>query len=225
MKIIDAHSHIDYLTHTVQSDVVGTVCCTTNCEQWDKLINIMNNDSAVYGAFGVHPWFVNAVDDNFDMQLEKLLNKNSLYMVGEIGLDKHKPDMDKQIDVFIKQFDIAIKLKRIVCLHCVGAWDKILYILKQYNPNDLPIIIAHAFNENDDITMKLVRYKNIYFSFNKNCVYGRNNCIEQIPINRILVETDGKSNVNLIDVVNQIANIKNESDMADIIYNNTKRIL
>ena len=225
MKIIDSHSHIEYITHTVQTDVVGTICCATNCEQWKILIDMMKDDNAIYGAFGVHPWFVNDVNDNFDVQLEKILNTNSAYMVGEIGLDKYKTNMKKQIDVFIKQFDLAVKLKRGVCLHCVGAWDKILHILKQYKKIELPIIIAHNFNGNNDITKKLLQYENIYFSFGKNVVYDRNNRIEQIPMNRILVESDGKNDILLIDIVDKIAMIKNELKAGKIIYNNTNQAL
>lgn len=225
MKIIDAHSHIDYLTHKHQSDVVGTVCCTNDENQWTQLIDLIHNDKNIYGAFGVHPWFIDSVSDGFDSRLEELLNSDSDYMVGEIGLDKYKPNMDKQIDVFIKQFNLAVKLKRTVCLHCVGAWDKILHILKQYDKSKLPIIVAHAFNANQKILEQLLIYNNIMFSFSKINVYGRNCRIANIPNDKILVETDGNMDVCLMDVVQKIMTIKNESDIAEIIFNNTQRIL
>ena len=225
MKIIDAHTHLDYITSNIQPDVVGCVCCATMENDWQKITNLIKIDKAVYGAFGVHPWFIDSVKKDFDKRLEVLLKSDSCYMVGEIGLDKHKPDMDKQIEFFIKQFDVAIKLKRIVCLHCVGAWDKFLHILKQYNKYDLPIIIAHGFNENEDILNKLLEYENIFFSLSKNSVYGKKCRIEQIPSYRILIESDGKNDVSLLGLIDSIAKIKNESNMADIIYNNTQRIL
>lgn len=223
MKIIDAHTHIDYITPDFQSDVVGCICCTTNEAEWGDLADLVCRDNRVYGAFGVHPWFVSSVVDGFDTRLENLLKANPQYMVGEIGLDKYKPDIEKQIDVFVKQFDTAIKLKRIVFLHCVGAWDKILHILKQYK--DLPIIVAHDFNGNNDIVQNLLRYENVYFSFGKNALYGKNSRIEQIPLDKILFESDGKKDILLKDIVEQISKIKNEKDISEIIYNNTKRIL
>ena len=86
-------------------------------------------------------------------------------MVGEIGLDKNKPNMEQQIIIFQKQLDIAIELKRIVFIHCVGAWDKILYVLKQYKKSSIPTMIFHAFNGNDDIIKYLLKNyeKNLYF--------------------------------------------------------------
>lgn len=224
MKIIDAHTHIDYITFEHQSDVVGVVCCAVQENTWQKIIDLMNIDNRVYGAFGIHPWFVDSVAKDFDTRLIQLLKTDSNYMVGEIGLDKYKPNMDKQTDVFIKQLDIAIKLKRIVCLHCVGAWDKILHILKQYKQSELPIIVIHDFNANKDITQKLLQYQNIMFSFGKNAVYGKNCRIEQIPLNRILIETDGNPDVLLSELMKQIEKITEHKNISDIIYNNTIRV-
>nr|MBQ0091183.1 TatD family hydrolase [Candidatus Enterousia merdequi] len=128
MKIIDAHTHIDYISHKHQDDVFESICCATNESQWIDLVNIIKNDNAVYGAFGIHPWYLDSVKPEFDERLEELLLNNDSYMVGEIGLDKYKPYLDKQINVFEKQLKVAVKLHRAVVLHCVGAWDKVLNI-------------------------------------------------------------------------------------------------
>jgi TatD DNase family protein len=219
MKIIDAHSHIDYITHDSQDDVVGTVCCATKESDWNILIEMMQNDKNIYGAFGIHPWFIDTTEKDFDKRLEDLLKTNSKYMVGEIGLDKYKPDMEKQIEVFQKQFDVAIRLKRTMFLHCVGAWDKILHVLKQYKQSELPTIVLHDFNANDEILTKLLQYKNIYFSSGKNVVYDRFCRIEDIPNDRILIETDADKNIVLKKLVEKIS--KDES----VIYDNTLRVL
>lgn len=221
MKIIDAHSHIDYISHNVQPAVVATVCCATCESEWQNLINITNVDKNVYGASGVHPWFVADIKDGFELRLENLLKSNDSFMIGEIGLDKYKPDMDKQIDVFQKQFEIAIKLKRSVFLHCVGAWDKILHILKQYKKSELPMIVAHGFNGSVEILDTLINNGNVFISFNKIVP----EYIQNTPINKILVETDGKNNIVLSDMVDKISNIKSENNAGEIIYENTLKVL
>ena len=76
MKIIDAHSHIEYISHNIQPDVVGTICCATNESDWNNLANIISGDKNVYGAFGVHPWFVDTIKDGFDKRLYDLLKLN-----------------------------------------------------------------------------------------------------------------------------------------------------
>lgn len=225
MKIIDAHSHIDYVTHDYQGDVVGTVCCATNELQWGMLAGMVARDNKIYAAFGVHPWFVSGATKDFDVRLEFLLKTNRNFMVGEIGLDKNKPSMDKQIDIFIRQLEIAIRLKRTMFVHCVGAWDKMLHILKQYKKSEMPIIVFHAFNGNAQIVQNLLDNYNVMFSFCKNALYDRNCRIEQIPSDKILVETDGKSSINLNDIVNKISEIKCDLNMPNIIYENTLGVL
>lgn len=223
MKIIDAHSHIDYISHNIQTDVVGTICCTTKESEWGALVNIVANDANVYGAFGVHPWFANDITDGFDKRLFDLLKLNDSFMVGEIGLDKYKPDIDNQIDVFIKQMDIAIELNRPIFLHCVGAWDKILHILKQYK--NLPIIIAHDFNGGPEILKTLIKNYDFMFSIHRADKPTEIQRIEEIPVDKILVESDAKSDVALRNLIDKISNIKKNKDANEIIYKNTQRIL
>ena len=225
MKIIDAHTHIDFITPNFQSEVIGCVCCATQESDWNKIAGLIKSDNRVYGAFGIHPWFVENVADDFDVALEQFLKTNSFYMIGEIGLDKHKTNMKKQMDVFIKQFNLAIKLKRNVCLHCVGAWDKMLYVFKQYKKSDMPKIIVHNFNEKDDILTHLLKYENLYFSIGKNALYGKTCRIEHIPFDRILVETDGEKDVLLKDIILKISQIKNDLNISNVIYNNTLKVL
>ncbi len=219
MKIIDAHSHIDYITHNYQSDVVRTICCATNESEWDKLTDMITRDKNIYGAFGVHPWFVDEAQFGFEKRLYDLLQSNDDFMVGEIGLDKFKPNMDNQIDVFCRQMNIAVELNRTVFLHCVGAWDKILHILKSYKK--LPAIVAHDFNGSIDILNTLIKNYDIMFSLHR----INADLIGATPIDKIMVETDGKNNIILQDIIDKISIIKNEPDANDIIYKNTQRIL
>lgn len=226
MKIIDAHSHVEYITHNFQSDVVGTVCCATNESQWGILVNMMKTDSRIFGAFGIHPWFLDSVSDGFESRLNTLLSENSKFMVGEIGLDKYKPDMDKQIEAFEKQFNIAVNLHCTISMHCVGAWDKIFHILNKYRKSDLPNIIAHSYSGNLDITKRLLDSGyNIMFSFAKIDKTRDFSRIEQIPANRFLVESDAKNNIILSETISQIQNIKQCDNLSDIIYNNASMVL
>ena len=225
MKIIDAHSHLDHITHKFQPDVIGTICCATNESDWDVLIKKTQTDKNTYVAFGIHPWFVSDIKDGFENRLEQILKLNNSFMIGEIGLDKYKPNIDTQIKILQKQFDIAVKLKRVVFLHCVGAWDKILHILKQYKKSELPIIVAHDFNGSDEILNNLIQNYNMLFSIHKINKNQEINRIQQIPMDKILVETDAKDNIILYDIIDKVSQIKNESDAWKIIYKNTLKVL
>ena len=225
MNIIDAHTHIDYITNRIQPNVESVICCSVCEDDWENLINIINSDKNVYGAFGIHPWHLESIKDGWENRLYDLLNANRNFMVGEIGLDKYKPNMEKQISVFTKQLEIAIRLKRNVFLHCVGAWDKIFQILKRYKRSELPLIIAHGFNGSDEILHNLLNNYNVMISFSKINKDLDSNRIQEIDINKILIETDGKSDINLSELINTISEIKNNTDIPNIIYNNTKQVL
>ena len=78
---------------------------------------------------GLHP---EGVKEDYKRHLSviaKEMEKNCWVGVGEIGLDKHHPNIETQIRVFCAQMLIANEMKRGICMHCVGAWDKILNIL------------------------------------------------------------------------------------------------
>ena len=87
------------------------------------------------------------------------------------------------------------------------------------------MIIVHGFNENEDILKQLLKYEKIYFSIDKNVVYGRICRIDKIPLNHILVESDAKSDVLLRNIVEKISDIKNDKNMPNIIYNNALKVL
>ena len=100
-----------------------------------------------------------------------------------------------------------------------------MHVLKQYKQSELPKIIVHGFNENQNIMDALLQYDNILFSFNKIGVYGGKCRIEQILDNKILVETDGESDVILSEIVNKISEIKQNQNICDIIYDNTLKVV
>ena len=92
---------------------------------------------------------------------------------------------------------------------------------------DLPKIIFHAFNGGEDIINNLLKHynNNVMFSLDKNAVYDRNCRIQQIPIDKILVESDAKNDSDLVKIIEKISEIKNNVNADDIIYNNTLRVL
>lgn len=186
----------------------------------------IDDNSDIFGAVGIHPWHISSVYNGWDADLTDLLMGYPELMLGEIGLDKHRPDMDAQIAVLNIQLNIAHKLNRGVCLHCVGAWDKLLFLLKQ-NQNELPrFVLSHGYTGPVADTEKLSDRYNMYFS------YGPRDLIKPVrliatPLDRILAETDSNNPENVISVVKGISDILGiaPGKMADIIYANTTRML
>lgn len=220
VKYIDAHCH------AYAPPEIGVICNATQMTNWPNVIKQLNPDQDVYGAIGIHPWFIKSLPDNWESELTALLRAYPDLMIGEIGLDKHRPDMDGQMRVFERHLDIAHELNRGVCLHCVGAWERVAHILR-IRRNALPrFVLAHGYNGPENQIEKFALEYNMYFS------YGPRNLaralrISHTPINRILSETDTDNPSGVIGVVNQISEILHidHEEMADIIYANTKRML
>ena len=220
VKYIDAHCHA-YTTPDV-----GVISNAAQIADWPHVIKQLNPDGDIYGAIGTHPWFINSLPDNWESELISCLQINPELLIGEIGLDKHHPDIDGQIRVFERHLDIAHEFNRGVCLHCVGAWERIAHILRMRR-NVLPrFILAHGYNGPENQIKKFASEYNMYFSYGPRNL-ARTSHISHTPINRILSETDTDNPSGVIGVVKQISEILHidHDEMADIIYANTKRML
>ncbi len=217
-KYIDAHCHA---SHTPE---VGAIVNAARISDWATVLALVRGGA--YGAIGVHPWYISELPHDWDVYLYKILTDNPGLLVGEIGLDKHKPAMETQISAFIRQLTMAHELDRGVCIHCVGVWDKMANILKINRNNLPPFILAHGYNGPVNMIQKFATEYNMYFSYG-----GRNlrnpSCILATPHNRILAETDSENPSAVIGIVNKIADILgvDPDKMADIIYDNTNRML
>lgn len=54
---------------------------------WDKIVKLTEEYPFVYGAIGVHPDEVGNLDETQFARMERLLDKEKIKAVGEIGLD------------------------------------------------------------------------------------------------------------------------------------------
>ena len=230
LKYIDAHCHIlsdaqmrDATTHGVLRFIVNA----TQPVDWSAVMDMAQCDN-VYGAIGVHPWYVSELHDGWDSELINALATHNALMVGEIGLDKNRPDIEKQITVFTRQLQIAHNLGRVAHVHCVGAWGKMMGVL---HGGDLPpAMVFHAFSGAPELVPELVEM-GAYFSFGSS-VCGKNHlrsrtAASAVPVSSILVESDTVSPDVIPNIVAEIACIRGVDleQMAEIIYNNTMGLL
>jgi TatD DNase family protein len=134
---------------------------------------------------GLHPWKIN---DPFDTnKFVDLLTRKPVVAIGEIGLDRLKPDFEKQLFLFKKQLQIGQQFKLPIIVHCVKAYPETIALLKTY---PAPIVF-HQYEGNSTITKELLAQDNVYFSFGKQLFRKQiPECLNQIPLERIFLETD-----------------------------------
>lgn len=238
IKIIDAHCHIQstqdiahMLSRADDMGVVGAICNATSPADWGRIIELAQKYAGLYGCIGVHPWHIAGLAPGWDDKMREMLRQFPTLMVGEVGLDKNHPDMPVQESVFISQMKIAGDLARPIFVHCVGAWDRVLHILKNYRGARPQALIAHAFAGARDIMERLGAEYGFYFSYSPDILNDNRtrlvDTVRETPIERILIESDAATPDIVPDVLRRVAEIKSiaVADVADIVYKNTIRII
>ena len=108
------------------------------------------------------------------------------YAVGEIGLDRRFGDKEKQIEVFRKALEIAVRHHSLITIHCVGWLDVMLSLLSQYRPE---CFIFHSFTSSPEVAREIQRLGG-YISLSPQSMKSRHflSVIESIA--PFLIETD-----------------------------------
>ena len=139
-KNIDYDKIVDIVNRMEQNGVTHAITMGVNLQDSINALEIANRYNNIYCAVGIHPEDVDAVDETILEELEDLIKSNlhtgKIVAVGEIGLDYYwrKDNKDKQINIFKKQIELALKHKLPIVVHCRDAYGDMLDILKQYAP-------------------------------------------------------------------------------------------
>ena len=94
--IIDTHAHYDdeqfdedreEILGKMQDAGIGMIMdAGSTILSWDKIVKLTEEYPFVYGAIGVHPDEVGNLDETQFARMERLLDKEQIKAVGEIGL-------------------------------------------------------------------------------------------------------------------------------------------
>lgn len=183
----------DVFERALRAGVKGFLNCSTEQNDWEDVLDIALTRLNVIPAFGVHPWYLGNLADDWEMVLESYLNRVPS-LVGEIGLDREKDpgNLDMQEEIFIKQLEIAVKQGLPVNIHCRKAWDRLLHLAKPYRKK-LAGMIIHSYSGTIDLIKPLLEL-NAYFSFSLSLTRPRNTRVQKtvcaVPIDRLVFETD-----------------------------------
>lgn len=238
----DAHTHLQMIPNLsdemAKAEAVGVsdfICNATGPDDWQTVIQISKKHPNVHIALGIHPQNVLNLPDKWQKTLETLLWSHSKAHIGEIGLDKLKPDLDVQENVLRQQLDLAHRLNRPAHIHCVRSWDRLLHIFKTQRGVMPPKILLHSHHGNADLIEEMAQKYNAYFSYSS--IFLPENrlkvraCIKATPENRIMIESDAPdltpSPADIPHLVSQMAKIvgKDTSQMQQILYRNASEFV
>ncbi len=241
--MIDSHAHvlsefyddIDTLINIAkEKNMYKIINCADSYSTSIEVLELSKKyDNFLIPAIGIHPENVSDLD-NIN-KLEELIKNNKIYAIGEIGLDYHYEDYDKekQKELFNKQLDLAEKYNLPIIVHTRDSIQETFDILKTRKLKG----VIHCYNGSFEMAKEFIKlgYKlgiGGVLTFKNSNLYK---LIEKLDLENIIIETDspflspeplrGTKNYpyNVYYVAKKIAEIKNESveNIIEITKNNT----
>lgn len=206
MKLFDSHCHLNdeqfdndrdkIINELFHSGIEMCINAGYSVESSKKAIEIANSYSHIYTTCGVSPNDIpnNVEDINKELeQIEQIAKNEKVVAIGEIGLDYHwnTENKDLQKYAFIKQIEIANKLKIPIVIHTREAVMDTLDILKKNVVNKKGVFHCCPLNiELIKEALKLGYYISfagpVTFKNSKNA----DEIIRLVPQDKILIETD-----------------------------------
>ncbi len=250
--IFETHAHYDdeafdkdrreLLENMRENGIAYIVNVGANIETCRSTLKLTEQYDFIYGAMGVHPSDTLELNEENIAWLEKKCALDKVKAVGEIGLDYHyeEPHREHQKKWFIRQLDVARRVKLPVIIHSREAAQDTLEIMKAEKAEEIGGVI-HCFSYGIEMARE---YLNMGYYIGVGGVLTFSNAkklrevVEYIPLDRILLETDcpylaptpfrGKRNCSLYIpyVVEEIARIKgiSKEEVEKITMQNAKRM-
>ena len=162
-------------------------------EDWPQVLKLAQEHKIVLPSFGYHPWYLHERTPDWLKHLENYLDRMPS-AVGEIGLDRWKPDLPYagQEEAFLAQIRLASDRNLPVSIHCLQAWGRLHDLLRE-NPRPACGFVLHSFGGPAEMILALTKL-GAYFSFPGYFLNERKNrqrdAFKQVPSDRLLIETD-----------------------------------
>lgn len=250
MEFVDAHAHItknhfedvqEVLKNAEMAGVKRVVCSGFNFSSSKEAVELSEKFENVYAVVGFHPENTDEILFDTLKKLEMLAKHIKVVAIGEIGLDYHSEnfDKDKQREFFIKQIELANKLKKPIVVHTREAIGDTIEILREHPP--ICPSLLHCFSGSEESAKELLK---LNFSFSIGGVVTFKNArnlpqvVEMLPLDRILLETDcpfmspapfrGQKNEpkNVVYIADKISKLKGISleEVAKVTTENAERL-
>ncbi|TDU29319.1 TatD family hydrolase [Arthrobacter sp. JUb115] len=185
---LDAHAHVDLAISSSELENLGAVVmiATRSLEDF-KVVQDRKDLVSVWGV-GCHPSLV-GVQKAFNKAEFRLALKKTPF-VAEVGLDgSSRVSLESQTETLQSILQEVCQQPRIISLHSYGATTMLVEVLKQEGVR--PGRILHWWLGDEAETAEMLRL-GCYFSVNYSMVRS-SGVWSQIPLNRILLETDHPS--------------------------------
>ena len=197
---IDTHCHLydEYysdmdrvIQNAVKNNVKRVIVNGCDMKSNKEVLELIKKYDIVYGALGFHPTELDGISDEELKWLDDNLDNSKIVALGEIGLDYHydETDREKQQFFFRKQLEIAKKHNLPVIVHSRDSIQDTYNILKDSSVKG----VLHCYSGSLEMAREFIKIGYflgvggiITFKNAKNII----NVINNIELEYILLETD-----------------------------------
>lgn len=190
---MDAHMHFDLyqekreIMEYVKQHKSYTIAVTNLPDLYKKYKIQYGVNKYFQLALGFHPELVAQFKNQIHLFKEMV---GDTRFIGEIGLDFSRIDKDDiadQIEVFEKILNWCSGKNKILSVHCKSASGKVVDMIENFDGR----VILHWFSGSIYVLQRAIKL-GCFFSVNHQMLYTANGrkIIENIPVNRILIESD-----------------------------------
>lgn len=194
---IDAHTHLDFFNHKIDDAIneinnfkILTIASSMDIESYSKNKEYSQRSQYIKATFGIHPWKAAEYKGNLE-DLIPYIEESEL--IGEIGLDffwvEDKSTYEAQRRIFNFILVESIKRNKVISIHTKGAEEQIYNILNRHSYSN---VIIHWYSGDIKTLDKFIKL-GCYFTISVDIGYSKltEEILDRIPIDRLLVETDG----------------------------------
>ena len=210
IELIDSHAHLDdekfdndreeIISKIKDAGIKNFITAGYSLGSSKKAVELAEKYDFIYATCGISPNDIPQDEEKMWKQIseiEKMMKKqkNKVVAIGEIGLDyyweKDEKMRELQRKAFIKQIELANKLKLPIVIHTREAIMDTLEILKQNLVDKKGVF--HCCPQNRELIKEGLKL-GFYISFAGPITFKSSKNAEEminlVPDNRILIETD-----------------------------------
>ena len=142
--LIDTHCHLNFevfqqdlaevIHRANESGITKMINPAVDLETSQEILSIAEKFTQVYAAVGIHPNSAKSWHEDTIEHLTKFGHHPQVVAIGEIGLDFYRDEAppDLQLQIFVKQLELAENLQLPVIIHNRSATQEVLAVLSDY---------------------------------------------------------------------------------------------